>query len=198
MFNSLLVSLLLFSYSMRTPAIEHKPFDYEFSAGVGIENKAKTIESELKVLFEREVGLYGWGHDFIFKYHKTNEILKSLLGVDWVYYRKFTSYERQVNNFSVQTIDTGYKLNNWFKAGYSVVGEHFKEIDLLYYTEINVDWLTFEVRFNFRRFVNHLNLKTKIPISDHVYLQPLFRMIHLKDNKDKKEYWGKLEIVYKL
>jgi hypothetical protein len=191
--KSLIITSLLASYSIRTPAIENYPLDYEIRAGMAwkAQDSKYKIKSHTEVLYERETGSSGWGHDFELTYEKPDKTLKKILNHDLYYYRKFKSYDRQATGLNLQVIDTGYRVFKWLDLGYSVSFEHFDQNDLLYYINLKFLKSSFELRISDKRKINTFNFKHRIHLGKKVYLYPRFQYLRVND---KKQWWGKVEI----
>jgi hypothetical protein len=196
--TSILITSILLSYSIRTPIIDTLPLDYELRAGIDwqIDKSKYNIKSSMRGLYEREIGIHGWGHDFYLSYEKPDKILKKLFNFDLKYKRQFTSYDRQVKNMNLQTVDTGYVVgqNEWLRMGYSITFEELSETNMMYYLQIGTEWLNAELRLNHNKSINTIRLQPIIPFKNNFFLKPLFRYL---DIDGKKDYWGKLEIGYK-
>jgi len=191
---------MLCSYSVRTPVVDNLPLDYEIRAGIDwkAQDSKYNVKGSMCGLYEREIGIHGWGHDFNLTYEKEDKWLAKIFNNRFYYRRQFTSYDRQVKDMNAQTIDTGYRIAKdieWFKIGYTVAFDHFDKGEIMYYNYIKVKWLEFELRINNNKVINTLLVSTEIPLKSKLYLRPYCKYLKIED---KEDWWVKSSLVYRI
>lgn len=194
LFNSIIIISMLCSFAVRTPTFEDYLYDYEIRAGFKWELKEHKLKSGIMFLYEREDNVYGFGHNVWLNYNKRDSVISTILKKEVTYYRNIESFERQVYDFSVQTIDTGYNLNDWFLIGYSISLESFDNFNVLYYNRIDLNWCCLEFRYNFHKMINTIKLFPVIKFAEKISMRPYFEM---RQVDDKKYFFGKIEFEYK-
>lgn len=196
MFKIFIITNLICSFAIRSPIKSNIPFDYEIRAGFEskIESKYK-INQKFILLYEREEGIKGFGHELCFDYTKKDIFLNKILKNDIFYNRKFESFERRVKKISIQTLDTGYIINKWYKLGYSIGWTYWENPTLLLYNVINFKGFIFELRISPKKVINTLKIWHKFSITDKTYLKQSFEF---RQVNSQKYYFGKTEFGYKL
>ena len=194
----LLITTLFGSVSFRTPAINNCPTDYEIAIGSeGQLDPGKyqpKINYSFQVLHEREVGIYGMGHDIEFHYTKKDRFISKLMKRKIAHYREFSSYYRQVKDMSLQAIDTGYG-NNYFMIGYTVAFDSFRDGQIMYYNRIQLDWLTASLRVNPHKTIIECKAEKDFDVGKNLYLTPLIKYINIDSNVDMQ---AKIILKYKI
>lgn len=194
----LLITMLFGSFSYRTPIIDQCPMDYEVAVGasgqVDIGKYEPKLNYDFQVLWERELGICGSGHDISLWYEKKDKLVSRLIKKKISNRREFSSYYRQVKDMSLQTIDTGYG-NDYFLIGYTLSAEAYEDLQIMYYNRVSLGWLTASLRVNQNKTIIEGKAEKDFPIQKNVYLTPLFKYINISGREDIQ---AKIVLKYKV
>ena len=183
LFKTLLISTLLFSYSARNPAYEQLPDDYEVAAGMTFTvPRIPKLTTSLYFLYEREIGVKGNGHEIDMSYMSYLSKSKHPIDADITY--KFKSYYREVNNFSIQTLDTVIKITDHIDAGATIASQSLKDYYLMAYAGYEIDWLKIVFRFNNNNIIKDFYLGKEYHAKGDLYIEPFIKYISINRKKD--------------
>jgi len=137
-----------------------------------------------RILFEREEGRKGTGHDFDFLFKHQDFIFPTVCK------RGFTSYYRQVKDISLQTIDTSYQIVKGLSAGYSIAFKDFNNGQLLGYGLLDLKYLSYEIRINPNTTITRIKVHYEKDKDRGIIPFISFEYINTGDNIDWKEKIG--------
>jgi len=187
--KALLISSIFFSYSFRKPVIDLPtiPYDYEFR--IGAEGGDKLIKFDIKFLYEREIGLYGYGHDIdaeIISLIKLKKCYNSL--------HKFSSYIRNVKDFRVTSYDYIVEIMPSFYVGPGLTLND-KELFCTAYLGYKYGILDASLRVGLNNIVKDIKIQKEYKVAEKTYIVPCLRYKAINSQED---YQGKLLLKYKI
>jgi hypothetical protein len=196
----LVITSMMLSASVRSPQQDTNPYDYEFRAGIQGFTHPKDFETGdnikfmANILFEREEGRQGTGHDLFIKQYLSLNINEK----DYKLQNQFTSYNREVKKMNLQTLDSSiiHIINrNELGAGLSIAGDYSREASLYLYFSFENNYIDAGYRTNFEKNIYNLRLRYDYPINENILIRP--SLVYL-DNNGKKDYQGMVSLMFML
>jgi len=166
---------IIFSFSVRSPALNEMPFDYEARIG------GKGNNYSISILTERENNLYGYGEDITY----TNKFDDTL-------FYQVISYVRNTKYINSKTFDV-YKKYKQYKYGVAASLTDLEYLDLLLFAGYKQKYLNFEIRFNHHRYIANCSLGIEHKLNNKILLHPFIKYYK---NNDKSDYQIKIELQY--
>lgn len=188
-FKVLFITSLCLGQASR-PAVNTDIFDYELSASINAKMVEHLNEGKLytRVLFEREEGRRGTGHDIEFSF-KTKDILFNKVDCR----RSVSSYHRAVKDISLQTVDCAYYVLKPLMLGYSLGFTSLSDMALFGYGVIDFTFLTYQIRINPSNTIHKIRLYYNKKGNK---IEPFIRFDYLNTG-DTKDWRQEIGICFK-